>query len=278
MRLTILVDNNTLVGKYFAQGESGLSFFIETEDKKILLDTGYSDLFIRNAQQMKIDLRVLDSIVLSHGHFDHTWGLSHLIKFHSEARMQKLSYQKPTIYAHPWALDSKTVEEGSHEIGSLLNKEQLGKQFDTCFSKEPIWLTDKLVFLGEIPRFFSFEGKKPLGKRGQEDDFLLDDTGLAYQTQKGLVIIVGCSHSGICNIIEYAKKVCQEDRIVDIVGGLHLLKPDPEQLQGTLNYLACLKPEKIHPCHCTDLASKISLSEVVSLEEVGAGSILEYDK
>jgi len=92
-----------------------------------------------------------------------------------------------------------------------------------------------------------------------------------------LVIITGCSHSGICNIVEQAKKLCREEKVIDIVGGLHLLNPSDEQLRGTLEYLGKLGPDSMHACHCTDLRSKIALSKVVNIKEVGVGLILEYD-
>ena len=79
------------------------------------------------------------------------------------------------------------------------------------------------------------------------------------------------------NIIEQAKKLCEEDRVFDIVGGLHLLDPSTEQLSGTLEYLKKLHPKQMHACHCTDLNSKIALSKVVNLKEVGAGLVLEYE-
>ncbi|MCP6429124.1 MBL fold metallo-hydrolase, partial [Klebsiella pneumoniae] len=70
-----------------------------------------------------------------------------------------------------------------------------------------------------------------------QEDFVLDDSALVYMSERGLVIITGCSHSGICNIIEYAKKVCNEDRICDIIGGFHLLNPNHHQLINTVEYL-----------------------------------------
>jgi 7,8-dihydropterin-6-yl-methyl-4-(beta-D-ribofuranosyl)aminobenzene 5'-phosphate synthase len=147
-------------------------------------------------------------------------------------------------------------------------------------SKEPLWLTDRLVFLGEIERKNNFEAKKPIGKvikdDFEEDDYSIDDSALAYRSSKGLVIITGCSHSGICNIVEYAKKICRDDRIMDIVGGFHLLNPKKEQLQGTLEFMKKLKPKEVHACHCTDLKSKIALFKVANLKEVGVGQTFEY--
>jgi len=141
-------------------------------------------------------------------------------------------------------------------------------------------LTRRLVFLGEIERSNHFEAKKPIGKileNGvEEDDLLLDDSALAYKSPGGLIIITGCSHAGICNIVEQARRVCGEERVVDIVGGLHLLDPPTEQLQATLDYMESLRPGSLHACHCTDLKSRIALSRVLELKEVGVGLTLQY--
>ena len=279
MKLTVLVDNNTLIDRYF-YGEPGVSYFIADEDKRILFDVGYSDVFIRNAQKMNIDLLNIDFLVLSHGHLDHTWGLDPLIKLYTEAIIEKIDYKKPTLVAHPLAFLTKAVN-GLGEIGSLISEEKLFKHFKLKSSKDPVCLTEKLVFLGQIERKNDFEAKSPIGKivkpNFEEDDYLMDDSALVYKSSGGLVIITSCSHAGICNIVEYAKKICEDNRIIDIVGGFHLLNPSKEQLQGTLEYMKELQPNEVHACHCTDLNSKIALAQVVNLKEVGVGLKLEYE-
>jgi 7,8-dihydropterin-6-yl-methyl-4-(beta-D-ribofuranosyl)aminobenzene 5'-phosphate synthase len=194
--------------------------------------------------------------------------------------IEKRHVKKPTLVTHPLTLSSKTVED-LPEAGSLLSKSKLSRYFHLELSKEPVYLTERLIFLGEIERTNEFEAQNPIGrvsgKNGiQKDDFLIDDSAVAYKSPKGLVIITGCSHAGICNIVEYARKVCEEDRVVDIVGGFHLLNPSTEQLQGTTAYMKSLSPGSVHACHCTDLNSKIVLSRVVNLKEVGVGLTLEY--
>lgn len=272
------MDNNTFIDRYFL-GEPALSFFIEEGDKRILFDTGYSDIFMRNAEKMKIDLANLDVVALSHGHIDHTWGLTHLLRLHMEAKNEGLVHKTPTITGHPQVFESKMFDTVG-EIGSVLSYDKLNKHFPIHLSKEPVWLTDRLVFLGEIKRVFDFEGKESIGKRiteqGDFDDFVLDDTALAYRTDNGLVIIVGCAHSGICNIIEYAKEVCKESRVVDVIGGFHLLEPSMHQLEKTVQYIKELKPESLHACHCTDLHSKLALATAANIKEVGVGLKLEY--
>ncbi len=279
LELSVLVDNNTLIDRYF-QGEPGVSYHLQDGGTNILFDAGYSDAFIRNAEKMGIHLLDIDVVVLSHGHLDHTWGLYHLIKLYTEARMEKVDCDNPTLVAHPSAFLTRTVGD-IPEIGSLIPEDKLSCHFNMRLSKEPLWLTDNLIFLGEIERTNDFEAMVPIGRiirdGTEEDDYVIDDSALVYTSPEGLTIITGCSHAGICNIIEYAKGVCGDDRVVDIIGGFHLLGSSEEQLQGTLEYMKELQPETVHAAHCTDLNSKIMLSRVVDIREVGVGLRLVYE-
>ena len=276
MRLTVLLDNNTFIDQYYL-GEPGVSFFIEIDGKKVLFDVGYSDAFLTNALKAGIELKDIDFIILSHGHLDHTWGLPHLVQYIQEKN--KKNAKKATLLTSPATFTSRKIKK-SREIGPNMTADSLSEFFELTLSASPVFITENLVYIGEIPRVTSFEADKPLGKivSGQDEkpDFLLDDSALVYRSKSGLVIITGCSHSGICNLLEYAKKVMNDDRILDIVGGLHLLEPSKSKLSGTLDYLKELNPKVMHACHCTDLRSKIALSKVVKLEEVGSGLVLEY--
>jgi 7,8-dihydropterin-6-yl-methyl-4-(beta-D-ribofuranosyl)aminobenzene 5'-phosphate synthase len=276
MRLTVVVDNNTLIGENYC-GEPGLSFYIEENDMKILFDVGYSDVFIRNAYKMGIDVNDVNLVILSHGHLDHTWGLTYLLENLKLSKYQDAD-QRIDILAHPLAFCAK-MDQGE-PIGFIYSEALISKCFNVKSSQTPVWISEKLCYLGQIERTNDFENKKPIGTTFtdgiEQDDYLLDDTALVYKSENGLVIITGCSHSGICNIVEYAKKICQEEKVVDIIGGFHLLSPSAEQLEYTLEYLKNLNPEEVHACHCTDLYSKIALSRAVTVKEVGVGLTLEY--
>jgi 7,8-dihydropterin-6-yl-methyl-4-(beta-D-ribofuranosyl)aminobenzene 5'-phosphate synthase len=274
MRLTVLVDNNTLIEKYYC-GEPGLSFYIEEGDKRILFDTGYSDLACKNAGKMGIDLRKVNTIVLSHGHLDHTWGLPHLmgsLNYYGKSR------QEISLVAHPDALKPKQAD--GEQIGLTLSPEVLARCFSLKLSASPVWLTEKLVFLGEIARTHDFEQRNPLGEKLDNGvacpDDLIDDSALCYKSEKGLVLITGCAHAGICNTVDYARKVCNDDRIADIIGGFHLLNPGKRLLDGTVRFMEACKPAKLHACHCTDLGAKIALSKAAELVETGVGTKIQY--
>jgi len=272
MKIHILVDNNTLIDRYF-QGEPGVSYYIEDENTNILFDAGYSEIFINNARKMQLDLYNIDYIVISHGHIDHTWGLVPLMRLQTEAVIEGLDYKRPGFVSHPEALDSKFFQEEA--IGSIISSNKLEKHYEMLLTREPYWLTD------EIERKNDFEGKDAIGKYEKDGmmkkDYVKDDSALVYKSSEGLVIITGCSHAGICNIVDYAKKVCEEERIVDIIGGFHLLDPEQAVLEKTVEFFRDLKPDIIHACHCTDLKSKIELSKAVEIEEVGVGMTLLYD-
>ena len=197
----------------------------------------------------------------------------------SHISIEKINYKKPLLVAHPLTFLTKKIN-ALDEIGSMISEEKASKHFNMELSKDPVWLTEKIVFLGEVERKNDFEAKKPIGKvikdGFENDDYLMDDSALVYNSSMGLIIITGCSHAGICNIIEYAKKICKKDRIIDIIGGFHLINPSKEQLQGTLEYMKKLELDEVHACHCTDLNSKIALSKIINLKEVGVGLKLKY--
>ncbi|MCP4718701.1 MAG: MBL fold metallo-hydrolase [Desulfobacteraceae bacterium] len=278
MELTVLVDNNTLIDRYF-RAEPGLSLLIEDQDTQVLFDTGYSDLFLSNAAKMGKDLSRLDFLVISHSHLDHTRGLEPFVRYLTERKIENLSIKGPALVGHPDIFTSAGMDT-IPEFGTLISKEKMARHLDLQLSQTPVQLGPRLIFLGEIPRDNSFEGQITFGKKQGQDslDLVMDDSALVYKSQKGLVIITGCSHAGICNIIAYAQKVCNEKRVADIIGGFHLLNPSKKQLEGTLNYFKTLNPDAVHACHCTDLGSKIALSRVADVKEVGVGLSIQYDK
>jgi 7,8-dihydropterin-6-yl-methyl-4-(beta-D-ribofuranosyl)aminobenzene 5'-phosphate synthase len=151
-----------------------------------------------------------------------------------------------------------------------------------CTTTAPRYLTENLVFLGEIERNFEYEKTDPGVRKiimpdgTTREDRILDDSALAFRTGEGVVIITGCSHAGICNIVQYAKTVCGNKRIIDIIGGLHLLSPEPSRLKKTAEYLRDLQLKSLHSCHCTSLSSKIVLAGYCPVQEVGAGLNLEW--
>lgn len=273
MKLTILVDDNMSNYRRLL-AEHGLCFYIEDDGKKILFDTGYSDVFIKNAVSLGINLLDLDYIVLSHGHYDHTWGLTHYLAFYMSALEQKQKVKKPTTITHPDTFLEK-YEEGFGEIGCMLTEEKLKKVFDVITTDEPYSLTKNLTFLGEIPRFNDFEGREPMEKvlrnGNWEDDYVIEDSALVYKSDESLSIITGCSHSGICNIVEYSQKLLKTAKIESIIGGFHLIDTPKEKMDKIIEYLKKQDIKELYPCHCTNFSAKAELTKELNAKDIGVG-------
>jgi 7,8-dihydropterin-6-yl-methyl-4-(beta-D-ribofuranosyl)aminobenzene 5'-phosphate synthase len=280
LSLTVLVDEPKSTDNLFV-GEFGLSFFVESGKKKILFDTGSSCAFLANAGMMGIKIRDLDYVVLSHGHDDHTGGLVSLVRFLTERKSTTHSHKVPELIAHPCCFHPKP-KGLLPNTGSPLSEAEVQRQFSVNLSDRPVWISDDLVFLGEVPRRFPFETTDPGERRiilpdgRAEPDLLLDDSALAFCSGAGLVIITGCSHSGICNITEYAREVCGERRVAGIVGGLHLLSPEPKRLVKTGKYLNRLHLKAIHTCHCTSPEARVALADYCPLRETGIGMTISW--
>lgn len=269
LKLRVLVDNNTFIDQYY-YGEPAVSYYIEDDDCKMLFDVGYSDLFINNAKKLGIDLEKVNTIAISHGHDDHTRGLKYFFP--------KRYKNDISIFAHPDTFKEKVFDD--LKICSPILENQLKEKCNLILSKEPIKISKNITLLGEIPKRNDFEERKPIGKQleGKKfvDDFLRDDTALAYKSEKGIYIITGCSHSGICNIIEYAKEVCEDNRVLGVIGGFHLFDINDGVIK-TIEYLKENNIKEIYPCHCTSFAVKAEINKTLPIKEVGVGLNLSWN-
>ena len=108
-----------------------------------------------------------------------------------------------------------------------------------------------------------------------EDDFVMDDSAVAYETKDGIYIITGCSHSGICNIIDYAKKITGKNKVLGIIGGLHLFEDD-ERAKKTIDFICEENIGELYPCHCTSFKVKALLDRKITVHETGIGLVLEW--
>ncbi|MCJ7856374.1 MBL fold metallo-hydrolase [Lachnospiraceae bacterium NSJ-143] len=265
MRLRVLVDNNTYIDRYFL-GEPALSFYIENKNDKILFDTGYSDAFIQNADKMNIDLTKVKKIVFSHGHSDHTGGLKFLIK--------KMDLKDTDVFACDGCFDPKESDLGY--IGSPVLLEDMKRICSLHMLKAPVEISENIMFLGRIPEYFAFEKRYCIGvKNNTERDFIFDDSALACKTDEGIFIVTGCSHSGICNIIEHAVKVCGDERIAGVIGGFHLFEEN-DRLFQTIEYFKSRKIKRLYPCHCVSFKAKCAVNSAFPVQEVGAGMDIEF--
>lgn len=204
-------------------------------------------------------------------------GVNHLIRYYD--RTIKLPKKKINFISHPAASEPKYYKQ--KPIGMNTRQDENDFFFKKIHTTYPLKLSEHVVFLGQIPRINSFEAREPVGQTHDidgklTDDYVLDDSALAIKTKQGLVIVTGCSHAGICNIIEHAKLVTGENNILSIIGGFHLINTDEKILLETSKYLNSHSMDVLYPCHCTDLAAKIYLSSHVKIKEVGVGLTLNF--
>ncbi|MBN1568617.1 MAG: MBL fold metallo-hydrolase [Acidobacteria bacterium] len=274
LRLTTLSENTSSIGNFAA--EWGLSILVETENTKVLLDTGQGYSCVYNADTLGIDLRAIDKIVLSHGHFDHTGGLREVLR-----RMRK----RVEVIAHPdiWQpkFSRRKNEEGRY-IGIPFQQselESLGALF--VLDKKPVKISDSIMTTGEVPMTNSFEeiDAALLVKEGTswKQDAVMDDQALIVKTKKGLAVILGCAHRGIINTLYHARQLTGEDRIYAVVGGSHLLDASEERMWQTIAALRDLNVQNLGLCHCTDLKAIVLLAQEFSeaLFFNKAGTVIE---
>lgn len=260
MKISVLTEN--CAGSGFL-AEHGLSYLIEYNDEKILFDTGHTDVFIKNANALGIDIqKELNTVVLSHGHWDHGDGLQYI--------------NTKTLITHPNSFIKRFRKNDNLNIGLKLSKDQIEQKFKLVLKEKPYYISDEIVFLGQIPRLNDFEAISTsfVDELG-EPDFVIDDSAIVVIQNNELIIISGCSHSGICNIIEYARKVTGINNVKSVIGGFHL-KHKNLQTNNTINFFKKNDIQKIHPSHCTELPALAAFNEEFNIEQLKTGMILNF--
>ncbi len=245
--LTVICDNHA---KNELLSEHGLSFYILADGLTILFDTGSGETLLPNAMKLGIDLAKCSHLVLSHGHYDHSGGVAQVLA--------KNTYC--SVIAHPFILSdrySRHADRPVKRIGMPVNERAVLQQLDPVrlhCSPVASCISDYIGITGFIPRTHVFEdtgGPFYLDETGQFADLIPDDQALWINTPQGLVIILGCCHSGVSNTVEYIRQLNDGASVAGIIGGLHLLHASAERLEQTIIYLKKLKPQFIYAGYCT---------------------------
>jgi 7,8-dihydropterin-6-yl-methyl-4-(beta-D-ribofuranosyl)aminobenzene 5'-phosphate synthase len=260
LRLTVLAENSVPLS-FGLIGEHGWSILIEDEDRSegsggsILFDTGQGIGVLGNARFLGKDLKKVNTIILSHGHFDHTGGLAGVLSACGGAE----------VFCHPAAFEKKLAKrkiadrEFTVPIGMRWSQEDLsdmGARFH--FITEPTEIRPGLLITGEIPEHCPFEKIEPMffvqEKEGLRPDGIPDDLALIIKGKEGPCVILGCAHRGIINTLNLTRELLGTDNVESFFGGTHLLSRSEHDLQKTFEALETFNLKRIGPSHCTGLS------------------------
>jgi 7,8-dihydropterin-6-yl-methyl-4-(beta-D-ribofuranosyl)aminobenzene 5'-phosphate synthase len=202
-----------------------------------------------------------DMIVLSHGHHDHGNGLHYL--------------KGGTIICHPGCVVPRYRRTDRSFIG-LRDVPGITTKFSIHMTVSPFRITDRIIFLGEIPRINSFESlETPFILEDGSPDFVQDDSALALIHDEGLCVITGCGHAGIVNTLNHAILATGIEKIFLVMGGFHL-KYNDKQLNETISFLRDKDIKHIIPSHCTGLPAMASFYNAFQVPQLKTGDILEF--
>lgn len=252
-RITVICENS-VGGISGSLGEHGFSALVEGDGFAILFDTGQGDTLLHNAFRMNRDLRQLGTVALSHGHHDHTGGLLSLLKNCGPKRI----LGHPAIFSRRYRV--KDTGE-SFPIGIPYQEEYL-RGMGAAFSfSEGFQEIERGVFLtGQVPRT-SFQGDAGLfcDASGCMADTVPDDQSLVLRTGKGLLVLMGCCHSGVANTLRHAMEQTGVEEIYAVIGGTHLNFCTPDEVATTIQALRNYRVRRICPGHCTGFAASARL-------------------
>jgi len=270
--LTILVDN-VVPEKSEALGEHGFSAYLETGHGNFMFDTGKGKTVVHNALVYKKDLKTINKIILSHSHGDHTGGLPEVLRIQSRKPLD--------VYAHPdiflYRFRKKNGEETYGGIPFVRGYlEKMGARF--VFKKEYVEIEDGIFLTGEVPRETPFEGGDMGNRFAIRDgevtpEIILDDQSMIINTEKGILIVLGCAHAGVINVINHAIEKSGAETIFAIVGGTHIGLSGDVQLQKSIEELKSYQIQHFIPSHCTGLDAitrmKQELHKIFQFSHVG---------
>lgn len=262
-RITVLCEN-TVGAISGTLGEHGFAALIEPAGAApLLFDTGQGLTLLHNAARMKKDLSSIQAVIISHGHYDHAGGLLPLLK---EIGPRPV-YGHPGIFRPRYRL--KDTGE-SYPIGMPVERDELetaGAGFE--LSDQFRQIAPEIYLSGQVPRVTAFEtGDRGLycDCAGQESDSTPDDQSLVLDTQKGLVVVLGCCHAGLVNTLEHIAQMTGRRDIYAVIGGTHLGFCGQDQTEKTIAVLRKLAVKKLAVAHCTGFAASARLSREMPQE------------
>lgn len=273
-RITVIVENTCRDRGLL--GEHGLSFWIELGSEAVLFDTGQGQVIKHNAQRLGVKLASTESIALSHGHYDHTGGLSDVLALTGH----------PRVYAHPQAFEPKYACNANglaRDVGTAESAiRDVRSRAEMIPVTEPVEIGAGLWLTGPVPRLTAYEdtgGAFFKDKDCHEPDDLVDDQAAFFETESGTVVILGCAHSGVINTLRHIRTLTSNRPIRAALGGMHLVNAGPERINATIEELRSLEVASLAPCHCTGFPATARLWREFSdqCRACPAGSVIAFD-
>ncbi len=245
MKLTALIDNKQAIKQL--KCEHGLSFLIQTEQCNILFDTGQSSRLIHNAQLLGINLEDVDYVIISHGHYDHTGGLPYFLKLNSKAKV----IVHPHAFKQRFSKSPQMVKENGIPWRNKVN--QYANRF--LYLKEDTELVKDLWILTRIkPQTgFEFTNDRLVTKTngGYTPDTFDDELILLAKTSKNPVVVCGCAHTGIVNILHQVKLRFNYSEFSVVAGGIHLQGKEDAEISKVINGLSPFNIKQWALNHCS---------------------------
>lgn len=275
MRITCLVDNSAEHATAL-WAEHGSSYMIETSQGKVLFDTGQSGtVLMHNLQELKEKPRDFTAVVLSHGHYDHTGGLRAFLK----------EVPGLPVYGHSAVLDDHRAmrkKKPPKSIGIPMKPRELDKKARLRLSAKPQEVLRGLWTTGGVTKRLEPEGRSArhvVRKDGAYiSDPYLDDLSLIWKGRDGLVVLLGCAHAGVLNVLAHARDMFHEP-IAVVIGGMHLHRADEKVLDHIVEVLGQEYPDvRLYPNHCSGVAGFLALSRAFgsAVHPCPAGTVLEF--
>ena len=264
LKITVLTEDSVLYESHYL-GQHGVSFLLEgvkgSDVMRIMVDVGQnSQALLNNMKLMNISPVIMDAVVLTHCHYDHTQGVARMLREIGKRDIQviahrdifRLNFVTEPYLRHVGIMPGDSREEIEKAGGSLL------------LTKGPVKLMSGITTTGEVKRQTDFEeiGIALKTMEGGEvvDDQMLDDISVVANVNwKGLVIVPGCSHAGIVNIARHAMELTGCEKIEGIIGGLHLIDASDVRIKRISEELAKLNPKWICVGHCTGFKAQVEL-------------------
>jgi len=264
LKITVLTEDSVLYESHYL-GQHGVSFLLEgakgSDVMRILVDVGQnSQALLNNMKLMNISPSIIDAVVLTHCHYDHTQGIARMLREIGRRDIQviahrdifRLNFVTEPYLRHVGIMPGDSMEEIEKAGGSLL------------LTKGSVKLMSGITTTGEVKRQTDFEqvgiALKTIQNGEVVDDQMLDDISVVANVKgKGLVIVTGCSHAGIVNIAKHAMELTGCEKIEGIIGGLHLIDAPDDRIKRTVEELSKLNPEWICAGHCTGFKAQVEL-------------------